>query len=76
MNRAGSLQHAAPAGDTLPEPEIVPIQRRQRDRDLPEDEDMIVVEDGYEDAQAPDAAPVIPVRRQEYGQLFARLRRG
>ena len=76
MNRSGSLQQPAPAGGTPPEPETVPMQRRQPDRGLPEDEDMIVVEDGYEDAQAPDAASVIPVRRQEYGQLFARLRRG
>ena len=62
--------------DEEPEPETVPMHGREPDRGLPEDEDMIVVEDGYEETQVPDAAPIIPVRRQEYRQLFARLRRG
>lgn len=62
--------------------QTVPMPRRQPDLDraLAEDddldEDMIVVEDGYEDGQAPEVARIIPVRRQEYGQLFVRLRRG
>ena len=40
-----------------------------------EDEDMIVVEDGCEEAEPPHTRRVVAVRRREYGQLFAKLRR-
>lgn len=39
------------------------------------DEDVIVVEDGYETVEPLHVRQVAVVRRQEYGQLFARLRR-
>jgi hypothetical protein len=45
----------------------------------PEDADMVVVEDddGDEgDDPLPVTCPIVPVRRQEYGRLFAKLRRG
>lgn len=36
---------------------------------------MIIVEEGYEEPEPSGARPAARVRRQEYGQLFARLRR-
>jgi len=41
----------------------------------PDDSDLIVVEDGWLESLAP-ARPAPLVRRQEYRQLFAKLRRG
>jgi len=40
-----------------------------------EDEDLIVVEEQYRD-EYPSIRPIAAARRQEYRQLFARLRRG
>ena len=42
----------------------------------PDDEDLIVVEEGYDDLEPVGAPPAAAVRRHEYRQLFARLRRG
>ena len=42
----------------------------------PDDADLIVVEDRYDDAPAAPVTPAIPVRRQEYKRLFAKLRQG
>jgi type II secretory pathway predicted ATPase ExeA len=42
----------------------------------PDDSDMVVVEEGYEDVCPWPVRSVMPVRRQEYSQLFAKLRRG
>jgi hypothetical protein len=41
-----------------------------------EDADLIVVEDDYDDSPAPVTCSIVAVRRQDYGQLFAKLRRG
>lgn len=41
----------------------------------PDDADMIVIEEGYEDMPSWPARNVVAVRRQEYGRLFAKLRR-
>lgn len=41
-----------------------------------EDADMIIVEDDYDDSPAPVTCSIVAVRRQEYGQLFAKLRHG
>ncbi len=45
------------------------------DADVPSDEDLLVIEDDPTDPP-PTSPPPAPVRRQEYRQLFARLRRG
>ncbi len=45
------------------------------DADVPSDEDLLVIEDDPTDPP-PTSPPSAPVRRQEYRQLFARLRRG
>ncbi len=66
------------------EPETVSMVRGSRpdetnedDQDAqPDDEDLIVVEEGYDELELVGARPAAPVRRQEYRQLFARLRRG
>jgi len=42
----------------------------------PDDEDIIVVEEGYDDLEPVGAPAATAVRRHEYRQLFARLRRG
>jgi type II secretory pathway predicted ATPase ExeA len=57
-------------------PETVPMHRSQDELPASREADLIVVEEGYEDAHAAHQRPIIPVRRQEYRQLFARLRRG
>jgi len=43
--------------------------------DHAEDADMVVVEDDDDDGCAP-SCPIVAARRQEYGRLFAKLRRG
>ncbi|NUQ64617.1 MAG: AAA family ATPase [Pirellulales bacterium] len=61
------------------EPETVLLRRTQtvvqRDAQTLDDRDMILIEDGYEAVEAPHTRRVAVVRRQEYGQLFARLRK-
>jgi hypothetical protein len=73
--RPGRGQAAAVARDE--EPETVPLRRQQPTESAePSDEDMIILEDEYDDRPSPATCPIVAVRRQEYGQLFARLRRG
>jgi len=58
-------------------PHTVPLYRVHAHglRDA-EDADLIVVEDDYDDSPAPVTCSIVAVRRQDYGQLFAKLRRG
>jgi len=65
------------------EPETVPMRHRQPAETAREDgvgereaEEMIIVEAGYDDSDPVPTRRAAPVRRQEFGQLFARLRRG
>ena len=65
------------------EPETVPMLGQQPGETAeegqamePDDEDIIVVEEGYDDLEPVGAPPATAVRRHEYRQLFARLRRG
>ena len=65
-------------GDWEGEPGTVPLRPQQPEDERAEradDDLMLVVEDGYDDAEALPAQPPTRVRRQEYRQLFARLRR-
>lgn len=64
-----------PPSDWDRESPTVPLHRREPDVDA-DDSDMIIVEDGYEEAGAPFVRPLGTVRKQEYRQLFAQLRRG
>ena len=50
------------------EPETVPLRG--------DDEPILIIEDGYDHGGAAPACHVAPVRRNELGQLFSRLRRG
>jgi hypothetical protein len=60
----------------------VPMQRRhpvetvEAQQAVEADEKMIIVEESYDDTEPVHARPRPIVRRQEYGQLFANLRRG
>jgi hypothetical protein len=54
-------------------PETVPMHRQSQVAE-PEDDDMIVVEEGYEDTRSWPRRSIVPVRKQEYGRLFAKLR--
>jgi len=59
-------------------PETLPLIRRRSEPAEPafdDDRDVIVVEEGYDDPGASGPRATVAVRRQEYGQLFARLRR-
>ena len=65
------------------DPETVPLHRRQQveraeaqEAVEPEEEEMIIIEEGYDDSEPVHVRPVAAVRRQEYGRLFATLRRG
>jgi len=60
-----------------PEPETVRFDHQQPlELVEPEDEDLIVVQDEEQETDSPPAQSVPMVRRQEYRQLFAKLRRG
>ncbi len=56
-------------------PETVPLRAKTSVAELECDEPELVVEDDYDFVEAPETHPVTPVRRHEYRQLFARLRR-
>lgn len=75
---SGSSRAELPA-DWEDEPETVLLRHgravaEQAPRDA-DDREIIVVEDGYEPLDAPHSRRVAVVRRQEYAQLFTRLRR-
>lgn len=59
--------------DVVPTRSTVPLRSCETED---ADEEMIVVEDDYDEVAASVACPIVAVRRQEYGQLFAKLRRG
>jgi type II secretory pathway predicted ATPase ExeA len=60
-----------------PPSQTVPMHPRNPAHPMePDDADMVVVEEGYEDIPGWPVRNVVPVRRQEYGRLFATLRRG
>ncbi len=63
--------------DDLDGPKTLPLHRPPSGKaSAPRVEDMIVVEDGYDEPRSGEEPPEIQVGRQEYRQLFARLRRG
>ena len=69
-------QPQSPAGWDAQSPTL-PLRRGPPDAAAePDDADMIIVEDSYEKVEPPHVRPVTAVRRHEYKQLFARLRRG
>jgi hypothetical protein len=78
----GVVTPGAPAKPAAPpgrqwdhEPETLPLRRRESEGES-DDADMIMLEDGYDDLEPPQVRPACSVRKQEYRQLFARLRRG
>jgi hypothetical protein len=81
--RAGRTDEQDVPGPWDDEPETVRMPGQQPNEDAepnqarePEDEDLIIIEEGYDDLEPVGARPVTTVRRHEYRQLFARLRRG
>jgi type II secretory pathway predicted ATPase ExeA len=56
-------------------PRTVPLGSWET-QDAESDDDMIVVEDEYDDGQSPPSHSVCVVSHQDYKQLFTRLRRG
>ncbi len=54
--------------------ETLPLHR-QGPLEEPDDEDLLIVEDDYDDV-ATAAGSIVAVRRQEFGRLFTKLRRG
>ena len=57
--------------------ETVLLRREESvEEDSDDDGQEIVVEDEYDDGSGPLVCPLPTVRRQEYRQLFAKLRRG
>ena len=79
---AMAVDPGEPSAERPTKRETVPLMRHQPPAEAAEPDDlgMIVVEDDYDDARCEDAGPVtcpiVPVRPQEYGRLFAKLRRG
>ncbi|MHC4178062.1 MAG: ExeA family protein [Planctomycetota bacterium] len=61
------------AGDQA-ERETLPLHREELAEE-PDDADMVIVEDDHDDA-AVATCSIVAVRRQEYGRLFSKLRRG
>jgi type II secretory pathway predicted ATPase ExeA len=72
-----STLRAVPANGDCPHfpPGTVPLRAAEPAAEPGDGDLLLVVEDGYDDADAPLAQPPASVRRQEYRQLFARLRR-
>jgi hypothetical protein len=54
--------------------ETLPLHRHEPAEE-PDDEDLVIVEEDYDDAPLA-ACPIVAVRRQEYGRLFTKLRQG
>jgi hypothetical protein len=57
------------------EPETLPLRRTANVADLAPEEPELVIDEEYDFAERPEMHPVTPVRRHEYRNLFARLRR-
>ena len=53
--------------------ETLPLNADEPAAEFPDDEDMLIVDDDYDDS-APHS--IVAVRRQAYGRLFTKLRRG
>jgi type II secretory pathway predicted ATPase ExeA len=79
-----SHQREAPAAVAGPDESVVgqsdaehqtlPLYRQEPVEES-DDDDMVIVEDDYDDAPAATCS-IVAVRRQEYGRLFTKLRRG
>jgi len=62
---------------TVPIHHNQPIERAEDQEAVETEEDeMIIIEEGYDDSEPVHVGPAAAVRRQEYGRLFATLRRG
>jgi type II secretory pathway predicted ATPase ExeA len=75
---AAAVGKSTAVGQWESEPSTVPLRPPQPAAEQAEDEEgdlLLLVEDGYDDADARPTQPPALVRRQEYRQLFARLRR-
>ncbi len=57
------------------EPETLPLRRTANVAELAPDEPELVIDEEYDFVERPEMHPVTPVRRHEYRNLFARLRR-
>jgi type II secretory pathway predicted ATPase ExeA len=55
-------------------PDTVPMRRPEAASGEPSDEDMIVIEEGYDADRPPAGHGVVVAKRHEYRQLFAKLR--
>lgn len=72
---AGCQRHGQPG--TAPVHRRQPVERAEDQEAVQtEEEEMIIIEEGYDDSEPAHAGPAAAVRRQEYGRLFATLRRG
>jgi hypothetical protein len=72
---AAAVGESTATGGWESEPGTVPLRSPQAAAEQGEGDLLLVVEDGYDDADAPVVQPPASVRRQEYRQLFARMRR-
>jgi type II secretory pathway predicted ATPase ExeA len=72
---AAAVGPSMAVGDWEGEPGTVPLRPQQPAAEQAEGDLLLVVEDDYDDAEAPAVQPPVMVRRQEYRQLFTRLRR-
>ncbi len=72
---AAAVGDSAAARDWESRPGTVPLRSPQPAAAQGDGDLLLVVEDGYDDADTPLVQPPATVRRQEYRQLFARLRR-
>jgi type II secretory pathway predicted ATPase ExeA len=75
-------EESAPAA--APNESVVAVQETERETlplhreepvDEADDDDMVIVEDDSDEASVA-TCPIVAVRRQEYGRLFTKLRRG
>lgn len=74
---AAAAETSQPAAVAELEPDTVPLHGCPADSaGEPEEPSTIIVEDDYDEGAAVANGPAVAVRRREFGQLFAKLRRG
>jgi hypothetical protein len=70
---AAAPRPSAPPARCPAEPETVPLCPCRAETG--DDESILIIEDGCDQEAAPAGCAIVPVRHNEFRQLFARLRR-
>ena len=72
---ASGVSSGSQPGGPAVGPETLPLRRTATVAELAPEEPELVIDEEYDFVERPETHPVTPVRRHEYRDLFARLRR-